>query len=256
MHDCKHALYPNQVSPRRLISPRKLVTNPRQRVGRGGRTKEKSCHERTGWWCWWQWWWMKKSLPISGLCRLSLSLSPTPLNVSPLLLFFFLSLRGYLQYTLSLYQVAALRLVLPLWGKSQPQLSRPCFTTANEASKKKKTNKVVKYFCLPPPPKKKKNPTHVQRYKLRSFCFYQAPFWVVRSSWKSLENSSQTWCSPPAQRLQAAPRQRRNTRAIRHCLPFSSGDIEYISRLNLIRNTAEWQGPIVFATTMVTEITG
>lgn len=156
MHDCKHALYPNQVSPRRLISPRKLVTNPRQRVGRGGRTKEKSCHERTGWWCWWQWWWRKKSLPISGLCRLSLSLSPTPLNVSPLLLFFFLSLRGYLQYTLSLYQVAALRLVLPLWGKSQPQLSRPCFTTANEASKKKKTNKVVKYFCLPPPPKKKK----------------------------------------------------------------------------------------------------
>lgn len=84
MHDCKHALYPNQVSPWRLISPRKLVTNPRQRVGRGGRTKEKSCHERTGWWCWWQWWWMKKSLPISGLCRLSLSLSlPLPLTSLP-----------------------------------------------------------------------------------------------------------------------------------------------------------------------------
>lgn len=95
MHDCKHALYPNQVSPPRLISPRKLVTNPRQRVGRGGRTKEKSCHERTGWWWWWQWWWMKRVCPLAVPVAY---LSPTPLNVSPPLVFF-LSLRGYLRYT-------------------------------------------------------------------------------------------------------------------------------------------------------------
>lgn len=34
MHNCKHALYPNQVSLQRLISLQKLVTNPQQRVGR------------------------------------------------------------------------------------------------------------------------------------------------------------------------------------------------------------------------------
>lgn len=86
-----------------------------------------------------------------------------------------------------------------------------------------------------------------------SFCFHHAQSSAAASSW-NVENQKQTHSSPPAQRLQAA--RDRSTRAIRYCLPFSLDDIEYISRLNLIRNTDEWQGPIVFATTMVTEITG
>lgn len=45
MHNCKHELYPNQVSLRCLISLRKCVRNP----GLGGRTMEKSCHQRTPW---------------------------------------------------------------------------------------------------------------------------------------------------------------------------------------------------------------
>lgn len=48
MHDCKHALYPNQVSPQRLISPRKVVTNPRQRVGRGGEQRKRAVMREQG----------------------------------------------------------------------------------------------------------------------------------------------------------------------------------------------------------------
>lgn len=48
MHDCKHALYPNQVSPQRLISPRKLVTNPGQRVGRGGEQRKRAVTRERG----------------------------------------------------------------------------------------------------------------------------------------------------------------------------------------------------------------
>lgn len=40
MHHCKHKLYPNQVSLRCLISPRKLVTNPQLRVGREGEQRK------------------------------------------------------------------------------------------------------------------------------------------------------------------------------------------------------------------------
>lgn len=94
MHDCKHSLYPNQVSPWRLISPRKLVTYPRQSVGRGGRTKGKSCHERTGW-CWWQWCWMKRVCPLAVSAAYP---SPTPLYLS-LSLVCFLPRCGYLQHT-------------------------------------------------------------------------------------------------------------------------------------------------------------
>lgn len=145
MHDCKHALYPNQVSPPRLISPRKLVTNPRQRVGRGGRTKEKSCHERTGWWWWWQWWWMKRVCPLAVPVAY---LSPTPLNVSPPLVFF-LSFTAWLPtvYTL-LYPVAA----LCLHFHSEEILNHSCHTHASQPPTKlpKENPKVVNYFCLPP----------------------------------------------------------------------------------------------------------
>lgn len=48
MHDCKHTLYPNQVSPLRLISPRKLVMNPRQRVGRGGEQRKRAVMREQG----------------------------------------------------------------------------------------------------------------------------------------------------------------------------------------------------------------
>lgn len=48
MHDCKHTLYPNQVSPQRLISPQKLVTNPRQRVGRGGEQRKRAVMREQG----------------------------------------------------------------------------------------------------------------------------------------------------------------------------------------------------------------
>ena len=48
MHDCKHTLYPNQVSPQHLISPQKLVTNPRQRVGRAGEQKERAVMREQG----------------------------------------------------------------------------------------------------------------------------------------------------------------------------------------------------------------
>lgn len=48
MHDCKHALYPNQVSPWRLISPRKLVTYPRQRVGRGVEQRKRAVMREQG----------------------------------------------------------------------------------------------------------------------------------------------------------------------------------------------------------------
>jgi len=48
MHDCKHAQYPNQVSPRRLISPRKLVTNPQQRVGRRGEQRKRAVIKEWG----------------------------------------------------------------------------------------------------------------------------------------------------------------------------------------------------------------
>lgn len=191
-----------------------------------------------------------------SVAYLSLSLSHSPERLSPPLVFlpfspwlpavhtFAVSSRRSTSGTSTLRKISTAA-VTPVLHNRQRSFQK---------EKNKQSRKILLFTS--PSKKKKKPPTHVQRYKLRSFCFYQAPFWVVRSSWKSLENSSQTWCSPPAQRLQAAPRQRRNTRAIRHCLPFSSGDIEYISRLNLIRNTAEWQGPIVFATTMVTEITG
>lgn len=116
----------------------------------------------------------------------------------------------------------------------------------------KKTPKVVNYFCLPTK-KKKHTCTEIQAALI---LFLSSPILSSGVLLKSLENKRQTWCSPPAQCLQAALRQCRNTRAIRYCLPFGLGDIEYISRLNHIRNTGEWQGPIVFATTMVTEIRG
>lgn len=48
MHDCKHTLYPNQVSLPRLISPRKVVTNPQQRVGRGGEQRKRAVMREQG----------------------------------------------------------------------------------------------------------------------------------------------------------------------------------------------------------------
>lgn len=48
MHDCKHALYPNQVSPQCLISLQKLVTNPQQRVGRTGEQREEAVMREQG----------------------------------------------------------------------------------------------------------------------------------------------------------------------------------------------------------------
>lgn len=170
MHDCKHALYPNQVSPWRLISPRKLVTYTRQ-SGPRGRTKEKSCHERTGWWWWWwQWWWMKRVCPLAVSAAY---LSPTPLYIA-LPLVFFLSLCGYHHTESRRGSMSA----LPLGGN----LNHSCHTHASQPPTKlpKENPKVVNYFCLPP-----KKPTHIQRYKLHAFSFYQAPFQVVGSSWKA-----------------------------------------------------------------------
>lgn len=48
MHSCKHELYPNQVSLRCLISLRKLVTNPRQRVGREGEQRKRAVTREHG----------------------------------------------------------------------------------------------------------------------------------------------------------------------------------------------------------------
>lgn len=154
---------------------------------------------------------MKRVSPLTvSVANLSLSHSSP---ISPAV--FFLPLCGYQQY-------APYRIPSKLYArKSHPQLSYHASQPPTKLLKEKP--KVVHYFCLLP------KTTHVQRYKLRLFCFYQAPFYVVRSS----------CCSPPAQLFQAAFRQCRNARTIRYCLPFSLDDIEYISQLNLIGNTGE-----------------
>lgn len=84
MHGCKHELYPNQVSPKRLISLRKLVTNPPVEVGRGGDKGEELSREN-------------KVVPVTAVAvdEDSLPISASP----PIPLAVLLSVvRGYLQH--------------------------------------------------------------------------------------------------------------------------------------------------------------
>lgn len=176
MHDCKHSLYPNQVSPWRLISPRKLVTYPRQSVGRGGRTKGKSCHERTGW-CWWQWCWMKRVCPLAVSAAYP---SPTPLYPS-LSLVCFLPRCGYLQHTTE---------CIPPQLYEYTTTPREISTTAvtrmprNRQQSFQKKNQKQHTTCV----NLAKKHTYIQRCKLYSFSFYQASFRAAGSSRKSPVN--------------------------------------------------------------------
>lgn len=77
-------------------------------------------------------WWMKRVCPLAVSVTY---LSPTPLNVSPPRFLSF-SRCGYLQYT-PYCMPPQLCVCTSTLRKSQPQLSRSCFATANEASQRK-----------------------------------------------------------------------------------------------------------------------
>lgn len=170
----------------------------------------------------------EESLPIRSLCRLDVSHSPLS-HSSALVFFLFFSSMWLPTVYIALYPV-----VDPGLHFHSKEIATTAVTSLlhnRQQSLQKKNPKVVHHFCLPP--KKTHTCTEIQAALVQ---FLSSAIPSGTALLKSLENERHLI---PARRLQAAWRQCSNTRAIRHCLPFSLGDIEYISRLNLIRNTAE-----------------
>lgn len=186
MHDCKHSLYPNQVSLWRLISPQKLVTYPRQSVGRGGRTKGKSCHERTGW-CWWQWCWMKRVCPLAVSAAYP---SPTPLYLS-LSLVCFLPRCGYLQHTTECIAPRLYEYTTTLRKISTTAVTRT--PRHRQQSFQKKTQKQHNAILVSP----KNTPIYRNASCIRLVSI-KRPFRAAGSSRKSPENKRQTLRPCPA----------------------------------------------------------